>query len=132
MGKTPEKEWMYMCVCVYVYIYFIYIDLATYLIHFAVHLKHTVNQIYSNKNFKKKKERSQYQHYLFIFFFKGTAFECTQLHLYSYVTHLIGEEKTIARVKPPGWFKAASLAAFFLCSLNGLHGKLVLSYRQNF
>ena len=57
---------------------------------------------------------------------------CTQLHLYSYVTHLIGEEKTIARVKPPGWFKAASLAAFFLCSLNGLHGKLVLSYRQNF
>ena len=58
MGKTPEKEWMYMCVCVYVYIYFIYIDLATYLIHFAVHLKHTVNQIYSNKNFKKKKERS--------------------------------------------------------------------------
>ena len=58
MGKTPEKEWMYMCVCVYVYIYFIYIDLATYLIHFAVHLKHIVNQIYSNKNFKKKKERS--------------------------------------------------------------------------
>ena len=46
-----------MCVCVYVYIYFIYINLATYLIHFAVHLKHIVNQIYSNKNFKKKKRK---------------------------------------------------------------------------
>ena len=69
-----------MCVCVYVYIYFIYIDLATYLSHFAVHLKHIVNQIYSNKNFKKKKkEVSTSTTY---FFFKGTAFECTQLHLY--------------------------------------------------
>ena len=89
-----------MCVCVYVYIYFTYINLATYLIHFAVHLKHIVNKIYSNKNFKKKKEKEKKEvspSSTYLFFFKGTAFECTQLHLCSYVTHLIGEEKAIAR-----------------------------------
>ena len=41
MGKTSEKEWMYICVCVCVCILHIYIDLATYLIHFAVRLKLT-------------------------------------------------------------------------------------------
>ena len=75
-----------MCVCVYVYIYFIYIDLATYLIHFAVHLKHTVNQIYSNKNFKKKKKkRKKLVLALLIFFLKEqllSALSCICIHMW--------------------------------------------------
>ena len=68
MGKTSEKEWMYICVCVYVYVYFTYIDLATYLIHFAVHLKltHCKSTILQSKikyflkaKKKKRKERNQ-------------------------------------------------------------------------
>lgn len=77
------------------------------------------------KILQKRKKEVSITYFFFFFFFTGTAFECTQLHLYSYVTHLIGEEKTINTPEwnHQGWLKLP-LWQLFPLLLNGLHRKL--------